>query len=607
MHNLYKLFSILDKWKHYYLGAAILLIFSTFVRMLEPKVLQVAIDGVIVYFQSNGAQQPEANDPFAQLVYNLIPELTLNNLVWVLLCLGLVYLAIAFLRGASMFASSTISSFCTEKAIKQFRDKLFAHLQKVPLTFHATTSTGEIIQKSTGDVETVRRFMLNQVVDVILLTSIFVFSFWMMASVHLTYALIAVASVPFIVGTSYIFFKRERTVWEEHEAEQDKLTGIAEENLSGIRVVQAFAQEQSEVEKFEGQNQRKLAIGKRHAMLHAFFWPFSDGLIHLQIAVSIMAGGYFTLTNQITIGELTSFYTYAIMVTFPMRRLGRVVSQMGMAIVAMERISKIMDTPEEDYSGFEGENLKGDIVFKNVWFKYPEAKEDEYVLQDVSFNIAAGQQVALMGPTGAGKTTIIALLTRFFEPTKGEIILDGKPLELYSKTFLRRQIGVVLQKAFLFSTTIKGNIAYTQTEVNDEAIIDAAKAASIHDIMHVFPEGYDTLVGEKGVALSGGQKQRVTLARTLLESADILVLDDATSAVDTETEYNIQMSLKQKVEDKTTIIIAHRITAVQRADKIIVIEKGKVTAEGSHKQLSQQEGFYRQVYEVQAEMEADLF
>ncbi|MGB0931773.1 MAG: ABC transporter ATP-binding protein [Chitinophagales bacterium] len=606
MQNLYKLFSILDKWKHYYLGAAILLIFSTFVRMLEPKVLQVAIDGVIVYFQSNGAQQPEANDPFAQLVYNLVPELTLNNLVWVLLCLGLVYLGIAFLRGASMFASSTISSFCTEKAIKQFRDKLFAHLQKVPLTFHATTSTGEIIQKSTGDVETVRRFMLNQVVDVILLSSIFVFSFWMMASVHLTYSLIAVASVPFIVWTSYIFFKRERKVWEEHEAEQDKLTGIAEENLSGIRVVQAFAQEQSEMEKFEGQNQKKLAIGKRHAMLHAFFWPFSDALIHLQIAVSIMAGGYFTLTNQITIGELTSFYTYAIMVTFPMRRLGRVVSQMGMAIVAMERISKIMDTPEEDYSGFEGENLKGEIVFKNVWFKYPEAKEEEYVLQDVSFKIAAGQQVALMGPTGAGKTTIIALLTRFFEPTKGEIILDGKPLELYSKTFLRRQIGVVLQNAFLFSTTIKGNIAYTQTEVNDEAIIDAAKAASIHDIMHVFPEGYDTLVGEKGVALSGGQKQRVTLARTLLESADILVLDDATSAVDTETEYNIQMSLKEKVEGKTTIIIAHRITAVQRADKIIVIEKGKVTAEGNHKALSQQEGFYQQVYNVQAEMEAEL-
>ncbi len=606
MHSLYKLFSILDKWKHYYLGAALLLIFSTFVRMLEPKVLQVAIDGVIVYFQSNGAQQPEANDPFAQLIYSLIPDLTLNNLVWVLLCLGLVYLGIAFLRGASMFASSTISSFCTEKAIKQFRDKLFAHLQKVPLAFHATTSTGEIIQKSTGDVETVRRFMLSQVVDVILLTSIFVFSFWMMASVHIPYALIAIASVPFIVGTSYIFFKRERKVWEEHEAEQDKLTGIAEENLSGIRVVQAFAQEKSEVNKFEDQNQRKLAIGKRHAMLHAFFWPFSDALIHLQIAVSIMAGGYFTLTNQITIGELTSFYTYAIMVTFPMHRLGRVVSQMGMAIVAMERISKIMDEPEEDYSGFEGESLKGDIVFKNVWFKYPESKEDEYVLQDVSFKIAAGQQVALMGPTGAGKTTIIALLTRFFEPIKGEILLDGKPLQLYSKTFLRRQIGVVLQKAFLFSTTIKGNIAYTQTEVNEEDIIDAAKAASIHNIMHVFPEGYDTLVGEKGVALSGGQKQRVTLARTLLESADILVLDDATSAVDTETEFNIQMSLKQKVKSKTTIIIAHRITAVQRADKIIVIERGKVTAEGNHKKLSQQEGFYQDVYEVQAEMEAEL-
>ncbi|MEZ4884943.1 MAG: ABC transporter ATP-binding protein [Chitinophagales bacterium] len=606
MHNFYKLFSILDKWKHYYFGAALLLIFSTFIRMLEPKVLQVTIDGVIVYFQSNGTQQATTNDTFAQWIYNIIPDLTMGNLVWVLLCLGLVYLGIAFFRGASMFASSAISSYCTEKAIKQFRDKLFAHLQKVPLTFHATTSTGEIIQKSTGDVETVRRFMLNQVVDVILLSSIFVFSFWMMASVHLTYSLIAIASVPIVVGTSYIFFRKEQKVWEKHEAEQDKLTGIAEENLSGIRVVQAFAQEDSEIEKFESQNQRKLTIGKKHAMLHAFFWPFSDTMIHFQIAASIMAGGYYALTNQITVGELTSFYTYAIMVTFPMRRLGRVVSQMGMAMVAMERISKIMDEPEEDYSGIEGGGLKGEIVFKNVWFQYPDAKENEYVLQDVSFKIAAGQQVALMGPTGAGKTTIIALLTRFFEPTKGEIFLDGKSLQLYSKTYLRKQIGLVLQKAFLFSTTIKGNIAYTQTRVDEDEIIDAAKAASIHDIMHVFPEGYDTLVGEKGVTLSGGQKQRVTLARTLLESTDILVLDDATSAVDTETEYNIQMSLKEKVKDKTTIIIAHRITSVQRADKIIVIEKGKVTAEGNHLELSKKPGFYRNVYEVQAEMEAEL-
>jgi len=574
--------------------------------MLEPKVLQVAIDGVIVYFQSNGTRQPSANDAFAGWIYDIIPELAMGNLPWVLLCLGLVYLGIAFFRGSAMFASSTISSYCTEKAIKQFRDKLFAHLQKVPLTFHATTSTGEIIQKSTGDVDTVRRFMLNQVVDVILLSSVFVFSFWMMASVHLNYALIAIASVPLIVGTAYVFFKKERKVWEKHEAEQDKLTGIAEENLSGIRVVQAFAQEHSEAAKFEAQNRKKLAIGKRHAMLHAFFWPFSDALIHFQIAVSIVAGGYFTLTNQITIGELTSFYTYAIMVTFPMRRLGRVVSQMCMAIVAMERISKIMDEPEEDYTGIEAESLKGDIVFENVWFRYPDAKEDEFVLQDVNFNIAAGQEVALMGPTGAGKSTVIALLTRFFEPTKGQIFLDGKPLDLYSKTYLREQIGVVLQKAFLFSTTIKGNIAYTQTQANEDEIIEAAKAASIHQIMDVFPEGYDTLVGEKGVALSGGQKQRVTLARTLLESTDILVLDDSTSAVDTDTEYNIQMALKKRVKDKTTIIIAHRITAVQRADKIIVIEKGKITAEGSHYELTQKEGFYRNIYEVQAAMEAEL-
>lgn len=607
MKNLYKLFQVLHKWKPLYGLAGLLLILSTCARMLEPKILQIAIDGVILVFQSGGEELPNSNDTVAQWIYGLLPALTFSNLTWLLVCLGSMYVIISFVRGAAMFTSSVLTSHSTEKAIKRLRDNIFDHLQGLPLTFHSQNTTGELIQRCTGDVDTVRKFILNQVVDVILMSSIFILSFAMMAAVHLTYALIAITLVPFIMLTSYLFFKKESKIWEEHEAEQDKLTSIVEENLSGIRVVQAFAREDYEIEKFDKQNEAKLAIGKRHAMLHALFWPLSDILIHVQIAMSIFAGGYFALTGQITVGELTSFYTYAIMVTWPMRRLGRVVSQMSMALVAIDRLSTILDEQKENYEGFvlDGKPLKGDVEFRNVWFKYKE-EDEEFVLKNISFTAKSGEKIALMGATGSGKSTIIALLTRFFEPTKGEIFIDGVNIKEFSKAYLRKQIGVVLQKAFLFSTTIKNNIAYANPTAHEDDIIQSAKAACIHEIMDIFPKGYDTMVGEKGVTLSGGQKQRVALARTLLESPDILVLDDATSAVDTETEYYIQQALNTQMQNITTFIIAHRISAVQHAQKIIVLDKGSIVEMGSHEELVQEGGFYQQVYEVQAAMDLEV-
>jgi ABC-type multidrug transport system fused ATPase/permease subunit len=291
-----------------------------------------------------------------------------------------------------------------------------------------------------------------------------------------------------------------------------------------------------------------------------------------------------------------------------MRRLGQLVSEMGMTTVAINRIFSILDINKEDYSG-ENNNeakLKGEIEFNNVTFKYEE-NEKHRVLNGISFKVKPGEKIALLGPTGAGKTTIISLLMRFFDPDTGNILIDGKDIQSYSKEYLRSRFGVVLQKPFLFSTTIKGNIAYANPDSHIDEVIEAARAAKIHDIItEVFPNSYETIVGEKGVTLSGGQKQRVTIARTLLKDPDILVLDDSTSSVDSETEYEIQKALREMMKGKTTFIIAHRITSIQDCDRIIVLDKGNIIQEGTHGELIKYEGFYKKIYDIQVSIEEEI-
>ena len=291
-----------------------------------------------------------------------------------------------------------------------------------------------------------------------------------------------------------------------------------------------------------------------------------------------------------------------------MRRLAQLVSEMGMTSVAIKRIYEILNSPVEDNSGFDDESveLSGEIEFENVSFNYDEG-EKHRVLDGVSFKVLPGEKIALLGPTGAGKSTIISLLMRFYEPDKGVIKIDGRNIKEYSPAYLRKKIGVVLQRPFLFSTTIKENIAYAEPETELEDIVESAKIASIHRIIEdVFPKSYDTVIGEKGVTLSGGQKQRVTIARTLLKEPDVLVLDDSTSSVDTETEFEIQKALRPVTKHKTIFVIAHRITSVQDSDRIIVLEKGKVIEMGSHNELIKNNGFYKKIFDIQISIEDEI-
>ncbi len=606
MIHLKRLFEILGKYSRYYVFSSILLIIAIFVRMLEPKVLQIAVDKVIVYFQSGGKISFVPDDPITKFLYSLLPAFSMENLNSILIGIGLIFLVISLIRGAFSFTSSAITASSTEKAMKELRDRLFSHIQALPIAYHTKTPTGELIQRCTGDVETIRKFAASQIVDVIRLSALFVGSFLMMATIDLQYALIAVAFAPILMAGSVLFFRQETKVWNQHELEQDKLSILAQENISGIRVVKAFAKEDFEIEKFTKQNEEKRKWGVKLNNLHRIFWPSSDMLVHVQMAITLFVGGYFTLTNRLSVGEFTAFYTYSMLVTWPMRRLGQLISEMGMATVALNRLYSILETEREDYSGSSVESLNGEVEFENVSFKYTE-EDKGHVLDNVSFRVKTGQKIALLGPTGAGKSTIISLLMRFFEPDSGVIKIDGRNIKEYSKEFLRRRIGVVLQKPFLFSTSIKSNIAYTKPDSHIDEIVEAAHAAMIHDVItDIFPQSYDTIVGEKGVTLSGGQKQRVTIARTLLKDPDILVLDDSTSAVDSETEFEIQKALRTLTKNKTAFIIAHRITSIQDCDKIIVLDKGKVVEEGTHDELIDHDGFYKKIFDIQISVEDEI-
>lgn len=609
MENVKKLFQLLDKWKHNYVFASVLLIIATAIRMLEPKVLQVTVDKIVAYFTVSSDSYKGGTGMITTLFNSVLPELRTDNLHIILIWLGLIFLFISLLRGVFTFSSSAISASSTEKAIKKLRDRLFSHLQALPLAYHSKTPTGELIQRCTGDVETVRKFASIQVVDVLRLLTIFIAAFIMMYGINIIYSLIAVALVPVIAVGSVIFFKKESEIWTKHEKEQDKLSIIVQENLSGIRVVKAFAKEKYEIEKFTNQNETKRQWGIKLLKLHAFFWPFSDFLVYSQMSISVFAGAYFALNGVITVGELTAFYSYAMLVTWPLRRVGQVVAEMGMTTVAIKRIFSILDFQAEDRTGINENGygkLKGEIEFRNISFRYPDGNE-KHVLNDISFKIKPGEKIALLGPSGSGKSTIISLLMRFFEPDEGEILLDGKSLKLYSKELLRNRIGVVLQKPFLFSRTLKENIAYGNPSSHIDEVIDAAKAAKIHDVItEIFPQSYETVVGEKGVTLSGGQKQRVSIARTLLTDPDIFVLDDSTSAVDTETEFEIQKALAEIMKNKTSFVIAHRITSIQNCDRIIVLDKGKVIEQGTQKDLLSIDGFFKKIYNLQVLIEEEI-
>ena len=520
---------------------------------------------------------------------------------------ALTFGALIALQALSSFMSSWMANFTAENTTRRLRDYLFDHIQRLSYSYHSESKTGDLLERATSDVDTLRRFFADQAIGVGRIVMIFIISFVAIARINMRLALVSIIIIPIVLVISIIFFKRLSKAYEAYQEQGAVLTTDLQENLSGVRVVKAFARQDYEIEKFDKQNAEKFRLGRKFNWMHALFWPLSDIICSAQNIGSSFLAATMVLNDVITIGAFISFHGLLGWLIWPIRNLGRLIIDTSRALVSFGRIAVVLQAVEEDMTASTyqpKDGIKGQITFDKVSFAY---EKDFLVLDDVSFECEAGKVVALLGSTGSGKTSLVNLLPRFYDVTSGQILLDGVNLNEYSREFLRSQIGIVEQEPFLFSCSIRDNITYgVHRDVSQEEIEEAAREAAIHDVILGFKHGYDTLVGERGVTLSGGQKQRLAIARTLLINPRILILDDSTSSVDMETEVQIRAALDSLMNNRTTFIIAHRIQSIMNADLILVFDKGKIVQMGEHEVLLNQDGIYKDIYDIQARIDSAL-
>ncbi len=562
-----------------YLGAA-----------LSLGIAAVSKTGVYIllrYFADHVIGQPGAN--------RLLP----------LIALG--FIGLATFEGSFTYFSGRMAAYTAENIARSLRNYLFDHIQRLPFAYFDKMQTGELIQRSTSDVDALRRFFADQAIGVGRIILLFAVNFTALMLLNVRLALFSIIVVPLVVLVSIWFFRKVTRAYEAYQEQDAVLSTTLQENLSGVRVVKAFARQDYEIAKFEKDNWEKFRRGRRLLIMHSAFWPLSDILCGAQMLAGFALAAVMTINGAISVGTYLAYAGLVVWLIWPMRNLGRLIVQTSTGLVSYDRVMAIIRQAREPLSEgkyLPSQSVRGEIKFENVGFHYA---SETPILEDITFSCQPGDVVALLGSTGSGKTSLVNLLPRFYDYTSGRITLDGIELTDYPRDFLRRQIGIVEQEPFLFSRTIRENIVYgVGRQVSDEEVFAAARAAAIHDVILTFPEGYNTLLGERGVTLSGGQKQRVAIARTLLRDPRILILDDATSSVDTETEAAIRSALNSLMLGRTSFIIAHRIQSLMNANLILVLDKGRIIQRGTHAELLKVDGPYRQIYDIQTRIESEL-
>jgi ATP-binding cassette subfamily B protein len=524
----------------------------------------------------------------------------------ILIALGFVMLAIV--EGSFSFFSGRLAAYSAEGITRRLRNFLFDHIQRLSFAYHSKTPTGDLIERVTSDMDSVRNFFNEQAIGVGRIVFLFVINFTAIWILSYKLALASILIIPLVLFVSIWFFTRISKKYESYQEQEAALSTTLQENLTGVRVVKAFARQEYEKDKFEKDNWEKFQRGKKLIKMQAVFWPLSDVACGIQMLVGFIYAAILAIHGEISVGTYPAYVGLVVWLIWPMRNLGRLIVNTSTGLVSYDRLMEIIKQEREQLTnGIENPHgpILGQLTFQNVSFQYEDSSVE--VIKDVTFECQPGQSIALLGSTGSGKTTLVNLLPRFHEYTSGHILLDGIELKEYSREYLRKQIGIVEQEPFLFSRSIRENITYgVGRDVPQEEIEKAAQAAAVHEVILGFPNGYNTLVGEKGVTLSGGQKQRMAIARTLLKNPRILILDDSTSSVDTETESEIRNALYKLMENRTTFIIAHRIQSVMNADLILVMDKGKIIQKGRHDELLKQGGMYRRIYDIQTQIEKEL-
>ena len=505
---------------------------------------------------------------------------------------------VAMLRGVCTYGQRVNLSKGSEGFVKKIRDDLYRHIQHLDFEWHTAHATGDIIQRCTSDVDVIRNFVCTQLVEVVRTVFLIVLYLSIMISMSPRLSLVSLVFIPIVGLSSGVFYRKISRRFQAADEAEGEVTTCAQENFTGVRVVRAFGRERFEEERFGGKNNRFSQMWIQLGKLMSIYWASGTLLTCLQVMAVIVVGTIETVEGRMTLGGFIAFVGYNETLAWPVRALGRVLSDMSKAGVSMDRVGYILKAPEEtDGPDAEELELAGDIVFDHVTFGY----EGQTVLEDVTFTIPQGSTFAVLGGTGSGKSTLIHLLDRLYdlEEGQGRITIGGMDIRKIRRDCLRRQIGLVLQEPFLFSQTIRENIAATRPGAPEEELRHAAAVACVDEAITEFPEGYGTMVGERGVTLSGGQKQRVAIARMLMQKAPLMVFDDSLSAVDAETDAKIRAALREQMEGATVILISHRITTLMQADRILVLDNGRVADMGTHAELIARPGIYREIYDIQ--------
>jgi ATP-binding cassette subfamily B protein len=520
-----------------------------------------------------------------------------------LLVIVIAIVGITALRGVLGFAQRYAAEYVGQKVIYDIRNHIYEALQRQSFTFYDRWPTGQLMSRVTADVDLLRGFLVMGLYQFVSVIAMFVGVLIISSSMSWKLTLLSLSTAPIIFLISYRFSTKIRPVFNEAQQRLGVMNEVLQENIAGVKVVRAFAQENLEENKFMEKNQDYFKTNIDAAKVRARYIPFMELMAGLGTVAIILYGGSQVISGEITIGTLVAFNSYLLLLLMPMRMLGFVATFIQRGLAGAKRIFEVMDSvPEvkDQPNAFELPSIKGHVKFENVSFSYGQ----EPVLKDVTFEVEPGETVALLGATGSGKSSVISLIPRFYDTNRGKLTIDGFDVKDIKIESLRKNIGIVHQETFLFSTTIKENIAYGNPGATEEEIIAAAKAAEAHDFIVSLPEGYNTMIGERGSTLSGGQKQRIAIARALLKDPKILILDDSTSSVDIETEYQIQKALQALLKNRTTFVITQRLSTMKNAHKIVVLNAGQIVEMGTHEELMNKNGLYRRIYETQFAMQA---
>ena len=557
---------------------------------MNPQLIRTAVDCIV------GNPETELPALLGQVVASFGGFARLKQDLWII-ALGVV--SVGIIQVISQFTFRVSNTTASETLVKTMRDSLFTHIERLPFGWHMKNKTGDIIQRCTSDIDTTRNFLSEQLTGIFRIVILLVLSMYFMFSMHPVLTLIALIPMPAIIGYSWWFHGRVHEGFTECDENEGKLSAMAQENLTGVRVVRAFGQERNEIDRFRTQNDHYTKLWEDMGKVLSRFWSSSDVLSGIQVMLVVVFGAFFCIRGRLTEGTYIAFISYNAMLVWPIRQLGRTISELSKAGVSIDRIFYIMDSPVETEDEDARETpMDGDIAFENVSFHYDGGPD---ILKDVSFTMRSGTTLGILGGTGSGKSTLMLLLDKLYELPGdwGKITVGGVDIRKIRTEHLRRNIGMVLQEPFLFSRTLAENISIASPGMDMEAIRAAARAAALDESIVSFTQGYDTMVGERGVTLSGGQKQRTAIARTLTSEAPILIFDDSLSAVDTQTDAKIRQAISQKFGKASIILISHRITTLSAADQIIVLDRGKIAEMGNHETLKSAGGIYQKIYETQ--------